>query len=81
VPSLQPPEPDDCFPHALRVAGERYRLALLWLHSFEEPFYTAEQMQALAAASRFGRGDTHYVGGLCCLAMMKPPLGTPGVES
>jgi hypothetical protein len=27
---------------------------LLWIHSFEEPFYSAEDMTALAPATHFG---------------------------
>ena len=48
------------------------RLTLLWLHSFEEPFYNADELESLAAASRFGRGETHFVGALCCLDVEKP---------
>jgi ubiquinone/menaquinone biosynthesis C-methylase UbiE len=51
------------------------RTALLWLHSLEEPFYSAEEMAALAAATRFGSGQTRFVGVLCCLVLRKK--GTP----
>lgn len=47
------------------------RTTLLWLHSLEEPFYSPEDMAALAPASRFGRGETRFVGVMCCLVLRK----------
>jgi SAM-dependent methyltransferase len=47
------------------------RTTLLWLHSLEEPFYRAEDMAALAAGTRFGSGETRFVGVLCCLVLQK----------
>lgn len=54
--------------------GRRYgklRTTLLWLHSFEEPFYTSGEFEELAAASLFGAGRTRFTGMLCCLMMLK----------
>lgn len=48
-----------------------FRLALLWLHSFEEPFRTPGEMTALGAGTRFGPPHTWFTGGLCCLALTK----------
>jgi ubiquinone/menaquinone biosynthesis C-methylase UbiE len=47
------------------------RVALFWVHAFEEPFYRQDQLESLAASSRFKRGQVHYVGLLCCLAMQR----------
>lgn len=49
-----------------------FRMALLWLHSFEEPFYSVEEMRDLADGSSFTGTDIHFTGGLCCLVMKKP---------
>lgn len=48
-----------------------FRMALLWLHSFEEPFMTPDEMTALAAPTRFKIHDICFTGGLCRLAMTK----------
>ncbi|MCJ7542953.1 MAG: class I SAM-dependent methyltransferase [Phycisphaerae bacterium] len=60
-------------PEAVRSAARRefgrYRMLLLWLHSFEEPFYSQQQMADLAAQSVFGKGDVRFVGVLCCLTL------------
>jgi len=48
-----------------------FRTTLLWLHSLEEPFYRPQDMAALAPATRFGSGETRFVGVMCCLAMRK----------
>ncbi len=47
------------------------RLGLLWLHSFEEPFCSADEMQSLARSTRFRDGEIRYVGALCCLILKK----------
>jgi ubiquinone/menaquinone biosynthesis C-methylase UbiE len=52
----------------------RLRIGLLWLHSFEEPFYDAEEFDALARRTHFGSGETHFVGVLCCLVLQKQSL-------
>jgi SAM-dependent methyltransferase len=54
-----------------RAEFGRVRSRLLWLHSFEEPFYSPEDMEALAPATHFGRGETRFVGVLCCLMLKK----------
>jgi ubiquinone/menaquinone biosynthesis C-methylase UbiE len=40
----------------------RPRMALLWLHSFEEPFYTCKGFESLARFSSFKRARTRFVG-------------------
>ncbi len=47
------------------------RLALLWIHSFEEPFLHAEQMVELGRRTDFAVDGTRFVGALCCLALRK----------
>lgn len=49
----------------------RLRMRLLWLHSFEEPFFSPQDMESLAAGSLFGQGQTRFVGVLCCLVLRK----------
>lgn len=58
---------------ARRVRAEfgAYRWALLWLHSFEEPFYSSGEMKTLAGVSSFAGGDTTFVGALCRLTLRK----------
>ncbi|MEW6347788.1 MAG: class I SAM-dependent methyltransferase [Thermodesulfobacteriota bacterium] len=50
----------------------RVGVFLLWLHSFEEPFYTRDALEGLGTASRFTNVSTAWVGVLCRLAMRKP---------
>ena len=47
------------------------RTGMLWLHSFEEPFYSAQEMESLVPATAFGKGQTDFVGILCCLILQK----------
>ena len=49
----------------------RVRLASLWLHSFEEPFYSPEELEQLARPTLFREGRTHFVSALCCLVLKK----------
>lgn len=63
-------------PEVARAARREFgRLAtsILWLHSFEEPFYSPEDMQSLAERTRFQRGATRFVGALCCLVLRRNP--------
>ncbi|MEW7989216.1 MAG: class I SAM-dependent methyltransferase [Candidatus Thiodiazotropha sp.] len=48
-----------------------FRLALLWLHSFEEPFYSPEEMEALGRSTDYKVEGTGFVGALCCLILRK----------
>lgn len=62
--------PDDIFKESVRKFG-RYRMTILWLHSFEEPFYSREEMEALPINTPFKKGKTHFTGALCCLELRK----------
>jgi len=55
----------------VRLRFGRFRLALLWLHSFEEPFLNAEEMEALGRQSDFTVEGTKFIGALCCLVLKK----------
>ncbi len=48
-----------------------FRLALLWLHSFEEPFLNAGEMEALGKQTAFTVEETKFTGALCCLVLKK----------
>jgi len=48
-----------------------FRLALLWLHSFEEPFLSPEEMETLGRQSDFTVEGTRFTGALCCLVLRK----------
>jgi ubiquinone/menaquinone biosynthesis C-methylase UbiE len=48
-----------------------FRLALLWLHSFEEPFLDPEEMVDLGRQTAFTVKGTSFVGALCCLVLGK----------
>lgn len=55
----------------IRKEFGRFRLALLWLHSFEEPFSDPDQMAALVPKTPFCLRETRFTGGLCCLVLSK----------
>lgn len=48
-----------------------YRSYLLWLHSFEEPFYDVDEVASIPAATPFKRGEIHFTGALGCLVLRK----------
>ena len=55
------------------------RLALLWLHSFEEPFLDVEEMVAWGRETDFRIEGTHFAGALGCLVLRKGAQDTaPG---
>lgn len=62
-------------PPAVAAAARRrfgaLRASLLWLHSFEEPFYSPREMEALAQATPFQRAEIAFIGALCCLVLRK----------
>jgi ubiquinone/menaquinone biosynthesis C-methylase UbiE len=49
----------------------RWKTTLFWLHSFEEPFYTQKNFEALAQTTLFQKGQTRFLGLLCCLILKK----------
>jgi ubiquinone/menaquinone biosynthesis C-methylase UbiE len=49
----------------------RFRMVLLWIHAFEEPFYTCKDFELLPRPTLFKEGQTRFVGVLCCLALKR----------
>jgi ubiquinone/menaquinone biosynthesis C-methylase UbiE len=49
----------------------RLKMILLWLHAFEEPFYSRKDFQLLSRSSRFKEGEIRFVGVLCCMTLKK----------
>lgn len=47
----------------------RFKVMLLWLHSFEEPFYSCNDFESLAQPTQFKEGRIRFVGGMCCLIL------------
>ena len=56
----------------VRIRFGGFRLTLLWLHSFEEPFLNIEEMEALGRKTDFTVEETKFIGALCCLVLKKP---------
>jgi len=54
-----------------RARFGRFRFALLWLHSFEEPFLNVEEMEALGRRTDFTVEGTKFTGVFCCLVLRK----------
>jgi len=48
-----------------------FRLVLLWLHSFEEPFLSTGEMEAIGRQTAFAVEGTKFTGALCCLVLKK----------
>ena len=49
----------------------RLKTRMFWLHSFEEPFYTRQNFEAIAQSTLFGKGRTQLFGLFCCLILKK----------
>ncbi len=49
----------------------KLRIFLLWLHAFEEPFYSTKNFERLALSSRFKNVETRFVGIMNCLVLRK----------
>ncbi len=49
----------------------RLKMLLLWLHSFEEPFYSSKDFELLARPTLFKEGRARFVGLMCCLILKK----------
>ena len=54
----------------------RFKMVLLWVHAFEEPFYTYKDFELLARPTLFKEGQTRFVGALCCLALKREDLSS-----
>lgn len=49
----------------------RLKMLLLWLHTFEEPFYSRKDFELLARPTLFKEGRTQFVGLFYCLILKK----------
>jgi len=49
----------------------RFKIIFLWLHTFEEPFYTRKDFEWLAHSNLFKEGGTQFVGLFYCLILKK----------
>jgi ubiquinone/menaquinone biosynthesis C-methylase UbiE len=49
----------------------RLKMLLLWLHTFEEPFYSRKDFELLASPTFFKEGRTQFVGLFYCLILKK----------
>lgn len=61
----------------VRARFGSFRLALLCIHSFEEPFLNADEMEALGRRTDFVVEGTRFIGALCCLVLRKAPAYQP----
>ena len=64
----------DTPPEVKRQAAQsfgRFSMLLLWVHAYEEPFYTREDYANLCRPTLFKTGQTKFVGVLCALVMQK----------
>ena len=53
----------------------RFLMLMLWLHAFEEPFYTIESFEKIARSSHFNHFQTKFIGVLYCLVLNKTDPG------
>jgi SAM-dependent methyltransferase len=62
--------PESVLKETAREFG-KLKMILLWLHAFEEPFYSCQGFESLAGLSLFKKGRTQFVGVTCCLILKK----------
>jgi ubiquinone/menaquinone biosynthesis C-methylase UbiE len=53
-----------------------FKMLLLWLHAFEEPFYSTKDFELLGRFTLFKEGRIRFVGVLCCLVLKKETTST-----
>lgn len=49
----------------------RFRMFMLWIHAFEEPFYSMHGFESLPQTTLFKNGQLRFVGVLGCLTLKK----------
>ena len=49
----------------------KYQMMMLWIHAFEEPFYSTINFEIMARSSMFQEGRTRFVGELYCMILKK----------
>ena len=58
----------------MKTASQEFgklKIFLLWLHAFDEPFYSHKKLHLVARPSLFKEGQTQFVGVMCCLILRK----------
>ena len=65
----------------VRARFGAFRLALLWLHSFEEPFLNVEEMVKLGRQTDFVVEGTKFTGALCCLVLKKSSASATNTDT
>lgn len=63
--------PGSVIARARREFG-RLRMLLLWLHAFEEPFYSHEDFHLLARSTLFEHVQSRFIGVMLCLVLRRP---------
>ena len=58
----------------IRARFGGFRMTLLWLHSFEEPFLNAGEMETLGRQTEFEYEGIRFTGALCCLLLKKSTI-------
>jgi ubiquinone/menaquinone biosynthesis C-methylase UbiE len=53
----------------------RFRMFMLWIHAFEEPFYSTHGFEALPQLTPFKQGHIRFIGALGCLTLKKTKGG------
>lgn len=49
----------------------KLKMFLLWLHVFDEPFYSHKNFDSLVRSTFFRQGRTRFAGVMCCLILRK----------
>ena len=62
--------PESVIKEAAQEFG-KLKMFLLWLHAFEEPFYSHKNFNLLARPTLFKGGQTRFVGVMLCLILRK----------
>ncbi|MFC1509523.1 class I SAM-dependent methyltransferase [Candidatus Omnitrophota bacterium] len=69
----------DTPPYILKETAREFgklKTLLMWIHAFEEPFYSTENFETIARSSLFQECSTRFVGVLFCLILTKKSSNT-----
>jgi ubiquinone/menaquinone biosynthesis C-methylase UbiE len=62
--------PKSVLREAAREFGQLW-MFLLWIHAFEEPFYSAQGFESLPGQTLFKEGQARFVGVMYCIRLRK----------
>jgi ubiquinone/menaquinone biosynthesis C-methylase UbiE len=62
--------PDGVFESMKRQYG-KFPAYLMWMHAFEEPFYTMRYFREMPLSTSFKGGDARFVGAFYCMVLRK----------